>query len=82
MALHSSKYMCVCIYIFFSFQDEDTMIILTLHLNFKRGGMERQVRGRIKREGTLMYLWLIHADVWQKPMQDSKAFILQLQMNK
>ena len=58
------------------------MIISTLHLSFKRGGMDRQVRGRLKREGTWTYLWLIHIGVWQKPMQYSKAFILQLKINK
>jgi len=34
--------------------------------------------GRFKREGTYVYLWLIHADVWQKPTKFCKAFILQL----
>ena len=33
---------------------------------------------RFKREGTLVYLWLIHVDVWQKPSQYCKVFILQL----
>ena len=28
-------------------------------------------------EGTYVYLWLIHADVWQKPTQYFKAIILQ-----
>ena len=28
--------------------------------------------------GTYMYLWLIHVDVWQKPIQYGKAIILQL----
>ena len=28
---------------------------------------------RFKREGTYVYLWLIHADVWQKPTQQCKA---------
>ena len=28
---------------------------------------EREVRGRFKREGTYVYLWLIEVDVWQKP---------------
>ena len=32
-------------------------------------------------EGTYVYLWLIHADVWQKPTQYCKA-ILQLKRNK
>ena len=26
---------------------------------------------------TYVYLWLIHADVWEKPAQYSKAVILQ-----
>ena len=30
------------------------------------------------REGTYVYLWLIHADAWQKPTQYYKAIILQL----
>ena len=34
--------------------------------------------GRFKREGTYVYLWLIHVDVWQKPVQYCKASILQL----
>ena len=35
-----------------------------------------------KREGTYVYLWLIHVDVWQKPIQDCKAIILQPKVNK
>ena len=31
-----------------------------------------------KREGMYVYLWLIHADEWQKPTQYYKAIILQL----
>ena len=27
------------------------------------------MEGRFKREGTYVYLWLIHADVWQKLTQ-------------
>ena len=27
---------------------------------------------------TYVYLWVIHIDVWQKPIQFCKAFILQL----
>ena len=38
--------------------------------------------GRFKREGTYVYLWLIHADGWQKPTQYCKAIILQLKINK
>ena len=40
--------------------------------------MEREVRGRIRREGIYVYLRLIHVDVWQKPIQYCKAIILQL----
>ena len=36
---------------------------------------------RFKTEGTYVYLWLIHVDVWQKPAQYCKAIILQLKMN-
>ena len=42
----------------------------------------REVGGRVKREGTYVHLWLIHADVWQKPTQYYKANILQLNINK
>ena len=38
----------------------------------------RETGGRFKREGTYVYLWLIHANVWQKPTQFCKAIILQL----
>ena len=31
--------------------------------------------------GTYVYLWLIHTDIWQKPMQYYKAIILQLKIN-
>ena len=34
------------------------------------------------REWTYLYLWLIHADIWQKPTQYCKAIILQLRINK
>ena len=27
-----------------------------------RGGMEKEMGGRFKREGTCIYLWLIHVD--------------------
>ena len=37
-----------------------------------------EVGERFKREGTYVYLWLIHADVWQKPTQCVK----QLSFNK
>ena len=38
--------------------------------------------GRSRREGIYVYLWLIHADIWQKPTQYCKAIILQLKMKK
>ena len=40
------------------------------------------IGGRPKREGTYKYLWLIHADVRQKPTQHCKAIALQLKINK
>jgi len=42
----------------------------------------REVAGRFKREGTYVYLWLIHVDVWQKRTQYWKAIIPQLKINK
>ena len=44
--------------------------------------MQWKVGGRFKREGTYVYLWLIHVDAWQKPIQYCKAIILQLKINK
>ena len=44
--------------------------------------MKREVGGRFKREGTYVYLWLICADIWQKPAQYCKEIILQLKINK
>ena len=32
-----------------------------------------EVGRRFKREGTCVYLWLIHVDVWQKPTQQGKT---------
>ena len=34
--------------------------------------------GGVRREGMYVYLWLILADVWQRPAQYCKAIILQL----
>ena len=45
-----------------------------------RGGMEREVGGRFMREGTYVYLRLVHVDVWQKPTQYYKVIILQLKI--
>ena len=41
-----------------------------------------EVVGRIKRQGTCIYLWLIHVDVWQKPRQYCKEIILQFKISK
>ena len=38
--------------------------------------------GRLKKEGTYIYLWLIHGYVCQKPTQYCKATILQLKKKK
>jgi len=37
--------------------------------------------GTFRREKTNLYLWLIHADVWQKSTKYCKAIILQLKFN-
>ena len=47
-------------------------------VTIQRGGMEWEVGGSFKREGTCIYLWLIPADIWQKPTQYCKAIICQL----
>ena len=39
--------------------------------------MRRKVGGRFNREGTYVYLRLIHVGVWQKPTVFCKAIILQ-----
>ena len=39
-------------------------------------------RGVIMREGTHVYLWLIHVDVWRKPSQYCKVITLQLKKKK
>ena len=35
---------------------------------------------RFKREGTHLYLWLMHVDIWQRPTQYCKTTILQLKI--
>ena len=35
----------------------------------------------VQEEGTYVYLWLIHDDVWHKPTQYCKAIILQLKIS-
>ena len=44
--------------------------------------MRWEVGGRFKREGTYVYLWLIHVEVWHIPTQNCKAIILRLKINK
>ena len=46
------------------------------------GGVGWEMGRKLKREGTCEHLWLIHADVWQKPTQYCKAILLQLKMNE
>ena len=46
------------------------------------GGMGWEVGGRFEGGRTYVYLWLIHADIWQKPTQYCKTIILQLNTNK
>ena len=41
-----------------------------------------EAEGRFKREGTHLYLRLIHVAVWQKPTQHYKAVIFQLKKKK
>ena len=45
------------------------------------GGMGWEVGGGFRKEGIYAYLWLIHVDVWQKPIQHCNAIILQIKMN-
>ena len=47
----------------------------------QRRGMGQEVGRRFRREGTYVYVWLIHVDVWQKPTQHCKEIILQLKIN-
>ena len=44
--------------------------------------MGRKMGERFKKEGTYVYLWLIHADVWQKPTQFCNAQSFNQQINK
>ena len=48
---------------------------------FEKQNLAKMERG-FKKEGTYVYLWLIHVDIWQKPTQYLKAIILQLKINK
>ena len=40
--------------------------------------MGREMGGRFKRDGSYVYLWLIHVEVLQKTTEFYKAIILQL----
>ena len=42
--------------------------------------MAWEVGGKLKREGTYVYLWLIQVDVWQKLTQYCKAIVLQFKI--
>ena len=42
----------------------------------ERGGMGKGMGRKFKRKDTCVYLWLIHTDVWQEPMQYCEAIIL------
>ena len=44
--------------------------------------MERDLGVGFSGEGTHVSLWLIHADIWQKPTQYYKATILQLERER
>ena len=43
----------------------------------QKGLIGREMKGRFKREGTYVYLWLIHVDTWQETKL-CKAIILQI----
>jgi len=43
--------------------------------------MEWRLGERFRREGTYVFLWLMHVVVWQKPTQHCKVIILQLKRN-
>lgn len=45
-----------------------------------RDEMGREAGGGFKKEGTHVYLWLTHVDVWQKPSQYCEVIILQLKI--
>ena len=42
----------------------------------------QNLKKETKTEGTYIYLWLIHVDVCQRPIQYCKAIMLQLKMKK
>ena len=46
-----------------------------------RDGMRREMEG-VSGWGTHVHPWLIHVNVWQKPLQYCKVISLQLKINK
>ena len=46
------------------------------------GGMGREMGGSFKREGTYVYLWLIHVDPWHQTIKFCKAIIFQIKKKK
>ena len=40
------------------------------------GGKGWEVGGKLKVEGTHVYLWLTHVDVWQRPVPYCEAIFL------
>ena len=51
----------------------------TVHIAcvFKKKVLIREMGWRFKREGTYVYLWLVHVVVWWKPTKFCTAIILQ-----
>ena len=66
-------YMCLSMMVFSEYMPRELNSVTTLG-----GGGRWEMGGYLQREGTYVYMWLIHADVKQKPTQYSKAIILQL----
>ena len=64
--------MCLLTMVFSEYMHRELNPVLCHNL----GGWEME--GYLRREGTYVYMWLIHVDVRQKPTQFSKALILQL----
>ena len=70
------------IYITYKIASQKELALQCKELKLGALWQPRGVGGRFKREGTYVYLWLIHVDVWQNPTQSCKAIILQLKRNK
>ena len=52
---------------------------LVLYENLEEWNRE-EIGRRFKREGTYVYPWLIHADIWQKPSQCCRVIVFQLKI--